>query len=340
MKYYDLRSDTVTLPTTEMKEAMFSAPLGDDVFGDDPTVNELEKYASELFGMEAALFCPSGTMANQIAIKVQSNPPGEIICHELAHIYQYEVGGISFHSGIMPNLIRNDNRGRISLEEIIPLVNPNDLHKSQTQIVAVENTCNKGAGSIYDFKELKKIARFCHEKNLRFHLDGARLFNALVETKETPEDYGKIFDSISICLSKGLGAASGSLLLGNVSFIKKARHIRKLFGGGMRQIGIIAASGLYALKNNIPKLKEDHQKAQILKKTLKDCSFAKQIMPVDSNIIIFELKDKLQPEAFLSRLKQKGILAVPFGSQTIRFIPNLNQNNEDIKNICKLLRTI
>ena len=238
----DLRSDTVTQPTKEMLNAMMSAKVGDDVFGDDPTVKELELKISNMFGMEDAIFCPSGTMTNQIAINVHTNPGDEIICDRLSHVYNYEGGGIARNSGVSTRLVFGD-RGRFTSKDVLQNINPNDEHFPITSLVSIENTCNRGGGSIWDFEEVKGIASVCNDHNLKFHLDGARLFNALAETYESPSDFGKLFDSISICLSKGLGAPIGSLLLGNRNFIHKARRVRKVFGGAMRQVGYIAAAG-------------------------------------------------------------------------------------------------
>ncbi|MFB0926343.1 MAG: GntG family PLP-dependent aldolase, partial [Vicingaceae bacterium] len=259
----DLRSDTVTLPTPEMKEAMFNAKVGDDVFEDDEAVNELEALGAEMFGTEAAIFCPSGTMTNQIGIKIHANSPGELICDELSHVYKYEGGGIGFNSGLATKLIKG-TAGQITAAQIEAAINPDDIHFPETQLVSLENTCNKGGGTFYELDELKKIRSLCTEKGLKLHLDGARIFNALVEADYSAKDIGAQFDTISICLSKGLGAPVGSLLLVTKTDIKKARRIRKIFGGGMRQAGYLAAAGTYALQNNIERLKEDHKRAKDL----------------------------------------------------------------------------
>jgi threonine aldolase len=319
----DLRSDTVTKPTPGMLEAMFSAKVGDDVFGDDPTVHGLEEKTAGLFGMEAALFCPSGTMTNQIAVKVHTQPGDEVICDEGSHVYRYEGGGIGFNSGSSVRLIRGD-RGRITAGQVIESINPDDVHQPVSRLVVAENTANRGGGSCYDFGELQKIRTVCQKHNLKFHLDGARLFNALVKTGETTRQVGAIFDSISICLSKSLGAPVGSLLAGNTAFIQKARRIRKAFGGGMRQAGYLAAAGIYALDNHIERLKEDHQKARTIEETLKECPFVKEVLPVETNIIVFRLAEVVSQSSFLEMLKRNGILAVGFGPQTIRFVTHLD----------------
>ena len=249
----DLRSDTVTKPTPAMLKAMVSAKVGDDVFGEDPTINELERLSADMFGMEAGLFCPSGTMTNQIAIKCHTQPGDEVICDESAHVYQYEGGGIAFNSSASVKLLYGD-RGRINAEQVKAAINPDDSHKSRTSLVCLENTSNRGGGSCYNFSEIKAIKKVCTENSLILHLDGARLWNALIAKKETPKQYGEVFDSVSICLSKGLGCPVGSVLVGNKDFIKKARRIRKVLGGGMRQAGVLAAAGIYGLQNNFDRL--------------------------------------------------------------------------------------
>ena len=239
----DYRSDTVTRPTPAMQEAMRDAPLGDDVFGEDPSINQLEAKTAALFGMEAALFCPSGTMTNQIAIKCHTQPGDEVICDESSHIYQYEGGGIAFNAGASVRLLHGD-RGRLTADLVKAAINPDDVHKPVSRLVSLENTCNRGGGACYDFSEIQRMSALCSQQGLAFHLDGARLWNALVAKNETPLAYGQAFDSISVCLSKSLGCPVGSLLLGKKDFIRKARRIRKVFGGGMRQAGMLAAAGM------------------------------------------------------------------------------------------------
>ncbi|OJU24211.1 MAG: threonine aldolase, partial [Sphingobacteriales bacterium 41-5] len=260
--YIDFRSDTVTKPSAAMLQAMMGAPVGDDVFGEDPSVNKLEEMAAGMFGMQAALYCSSGTQTNQIAIKCHTQPGDEVICDADAHIYQYEGGGIASNSGCSVKLLQG-HRGRISAEQVVESINnKNDVHKAYSRLVCVENTSNRGGGSCYDFEELKKIKKVCEANGLAFHIDGARLFDALVAKNETPHQYGQLFDSISICLSKSLGCPVGSLLLGSKEFITKARRVRKAFGGGMRQAGFIAAAGIYAFQNNIERLQQDHGHAK------------------------------------------------------------------------------
>ncbi len=318
----DLRSDTVTQPTAEMKEAMLNAIVGDDVLGDDPTVIQLEELVANRFGHEAALFCPSGTMTNQIAIKVHTNAPGEVVCDELAHIYRYEGGGMAFNSGVSNRLISGD-RGRFTLEQLQAEINPDDVHFPPTQLVALENTCNKGGGCYWEMSEIERIAAFCRSENIPIHLDGARLYNALVAQKTSEAEMGKHFDSISLCLSKGLGAPVGSLLTGTKDFIKRARRIRKILGGGMRQAGYLAAAGIYALENNVERLNVDHDNAKVLGKVLESKKAIKKLYPIDTNIVIYVLKDHMDMQDYLLDLENKGIRAVSMGAQTVRLVTHL-----------------
>jgi len=334
----DLRSDTVTRPGKEMLEAMMNAKVGDDVFKEDPTVNALEEKASALFGMEAALFCASGTMTNQIAINVHTRPGDEVICDRLAHIYLYEGGSIARLSGSSVNLQSGD-RGRFTAEDVKASINPDDIHKANTSLVEIENTVNKGGGAYWDITELKKISSLCREKNLSFHMDGARIFNALAETGEDPKEYGQIFDSISICLSKGLGAPVGSLLLGKKDFIKKALRVRKAIGGGMRQAGYLAAAGIYALDNNVKGLKEDHRRAREMGKALETLSYVDEIIPVKTNILIFKLNEKMKDTEFISKLNEKNIKAGIFGPQTIRFVTHLDFTDSMMEEVITVLKS-
>lgn len=319
----DFRSDTVTKPTADMLDAMLHAKVGDDVFGEDETVNYLEQMAATMFGMQAALFCPSGTMTNQIALKVHTQPGDEIICDKLSHIYQYEGGGIAFNSGCSVKLIEG-NRGRITAQQVQENINPDDVHKPRTTLVSLENTGNRGGGSCYDFAEIEAIQLVCLQNNLQLHLDGARLFNALITKKETALQYGEIFNSISICLSKGLGTPIGSILLGSNTFIKKARRIRKVFGGGMRQAGFIAAAGIFALENNIQRLAKDHVHAQLIAKALAKKDFILEILPVETNIIIFSLKGKFTASKFVDIMKEKNMLMFAMSPTQVRMVLHLD----------------
>lgn len=319
----DFRSDTVTRPTEGMLEAMRTARVGDDVFGEDPTVNSLESMAAEMFGMEAGLFCPSGTMTNQIAIKCHTQPGDEVICDQLSHIYQYEGGGIAFNAGCSVRLLQGD-RGRITAEQVSSGINPDDVHKPVSRLVSLENTANRGGGSCYDFKEIEKIGEVCREHGLSFHLDGARLFNALVAKNETPKQYGQAFDTISICLSKGLGAPVGSVLLGPAAFIKKARRVRKVFGGGMRQAGFLAAAGIYALQHQVERLAQDHAHAKQIAAALAAKDFTGEILPVETNIIIFELKGRLSAAQFVEKMKEQDIRMIAISPTHVRMVVHLD----------------
>lgn len=319
----DFRSDTVTRPGPGMYEAMMKARVGDDVFGEDPSINELESLCAGMFGMEAALYCPSGTMTNQIAIKCHTQPGDEVICEETSHIYQYEGGGIAFNSGASVRLLHGD-RGRITADQVLAAINPDDPHRANSRLVSLENTSNRGGGSCYDLEEMKKIKSVCGEKGLAFHLDGARLWNAIVAKKEDPKQYGQLFDSISVCLSKSLGCPVGSLLLGTAPFIRKARRIRKVFGGGMRQAGFMAAAGIYALKNNIERLAEDHASAKKIASAISKKKFVKEILPVETNIIIFELDGSMTAPALVERLKEHDVLAYAISNNRIRLVLHLD----------------
>lgn len=334
----DLRSDTVTRPTKGMLEAMFLAKVGDDVFQEDPTVNMLEEKAAALFGKEAGLFCPSGTMTNQIAMKVLTNPGDEIICDKTAHVYNYEGGGIAFNSGCSVRLLNGD-RGRFTRIEVDQNINPDNVHHPPTSLVVVENTSNKGGGSIWDFNKIEQVRKLCDQNNLKLHLDGARIFNAIVETDQTPDDYGRVFDTISICLSKGLGAPVGSLVLGSATVIKKARRIRKVFGGGMRQAGYLAAAGIYALDHHVTRLKDDHARAKDLAETVASLPVVKEVLPVETNIIVFHLHDVISDMDFLNILSKHNIHAVQFGKQTIRMVTHLDFDDEQLEKVKTVLKS-
>ncbi len=324
MEWIDLRSDTVTRPTPGMKEAMFNAKIGDDVFGEDESVNNLEKMAANMFGMEAGLFCPSGTMTNQIAIKMHTQPGDEVICDELSHVYQYEGGGIAFNSGASVHLLHGD-RGRVTAAQVREAVNnTEDVHKPLSSLVVLENTSNRGGGCCYELEDIKAIKRACIDHGLILHLDGARLFNALVEKKHSALDYGRLFDSISICLSKGLGTPVGSILLGTREKIKKARRLRKVFGGGMRQAGFLAAAGIYALEHHIDRLAVDHTHAKLIEAALLSNPKVETVLPVETNIVIFRVKEGINAEQLVEQLKEKGIRCFTMGKQQIRFVLHLD----------------
>ena len=332
----DLRSDTVTRPTPEMKEFMFNAKVGDDVFGEDPSINELERFAAEMFGMEAAIFCPSGTMTNQIAIKVHTVPGDEVICYESAHVYKYEGGGIASNSGASVKLIKGE-RGILTAAEVEEVIRPDDVHFPRTTLVCLENTVNVGGGNCYNLDTIKEIRKVCDQYNLKLHLDGARLFNGIVAKGYTPKELGKEFHSISICLSKGLGSPVGSLLLGSKDFVYKARRVRKAFGGGMRQAGYIAAAGLYALQNNIDRLQVDHQHAKQIGEVLKNSESVENVEPIETNIILFDLKESIKVADYLAGLEQKGVLALGIGGQRIRFVTHLDVTKEMVEKLCAIV---
>jgi threonine aldolase len=324
----DLRSDTVTKPTPAMLEAMLGAKVGDDVYAEDPTANQLQEKMAEMFGMDKALFFPSGSMANQTAIKLHTQPGEQLICDKWAHVYNFEGGGVSFNSGVSCKLVDGE-RGMITTEQVEENINPPDFyHSPLTSLVCLENTTNKGGGACYDFREILKIREVCDKHGLGLHLDGARLFNALVETNDSPKDYGQVFDTISICLSKGLGTPVGSVLLGKEKIMEKALRIRKVLGGGMRQIGYLAAAGIYALDNHIAGLKDDHKRAKELGELLQKQSYISKVEPVETNIVIFYLAENVSDTEFLQKLKDKGILISSMGEGKLRIVTHLDYTEE------------
>lgn len=324
----DLISDTVTRPTPQMLEAMMQAAVGDDVFNSDPTINKLQETAAQMFGMEAALFFPSGTMANQTAIKLHTQPGDKLFCDKYAHVYNYEGGGAAFNAGVTCHLI-DGHRGMFTADQLKQAaMGRADIHVPFSRLVCIENTTNKGGGACWDFEELKKIKEVARAHNLAYHLDGARLFNALVAKNETPQQYGQLFDTISICLSKGLGAPIGSILLGSKEHIAKAYRIRKLFGGAMRQAGYLAAAGLYALEHHVARLAEDHAKAQKIAEVLTQCDYVEKVEPVETNIIIFYVKQHLSDASFIEAMRAKGILLTPMGEGKIRIVTHLDFTDE------------
>lgn len=335
----DLRSDTVTRPTKEMLDAMFAAKVGDDVFGEDPTINELEQRAAQLFGKEAGVFCPSGTMTNQIAINVSTKPGDELICDYTSHIYQYEGGGMARNSGVQAKLLNGD-RGRISGQQVEESINQFLDWLTRTKLVSIENTVNKAGGSYYRFEQMDELSKVCRKHGLLLHLDGARIFNAVVEAGYSSQQIGPLFDSISVCLSKGLGAPAGSVLLGTKEFIQEARRARKVFGGGMRQAGFIAAAGLYALDNHVERLKEDHTRASFLGKEVKALPYVKEVLPVETNIIIFTLHDAIPLDYFMQQLSDNGIKAAIFGKQTVRFVTHLDVDDKMIEKTISVLKKV
>jgi len=319
----DFRSDTVTVPTPGMIAQMMTAKVGDDVYGEDETVAALEAKLASLFKMESGLFCPSGTMTNQIAIKCFTQPMDEVICDQTAHVYRYEGGGIAFHSQASVRLL-NGPRGILNAAMIAPEINEDNIHYPNSSLVVLENTVNKGGGACYTLEQIAPIYELCKQRGLKLHLDGARIFNALTATGDLAGDYGRYFDGISICLSKGLGAPVGSVLLGSAETINKARKIRKAFGGGMRQAGFLAAAGIYALDNHVARLAEDHAHAQLLSDTLQELDYVDSVMPVETNIVIFKVASDYTAAAVLDSLNAEGILCGTTGPDTIRFVTHLN----------------
>ena len=335
----ELRSDTFTKPTPAMLDAMFNARVGDDVFNEDPTVNQLQDMLAGMFGMEAGLFCPSGTMTNQVAIKCHTQPGGEVICEKMSHVYIYEGGGIAFNSGCQVKAVEG-NHGRITAQQVLESINPDDIHKANTQLVSLENTANRGGGSCYEFDDISEIKALCLQHNLKLHLDGARLFNALVAKKENPKKYGDIFDSISICLSKGLGAPVGSVLVGNKEFIEKARRVRKVFGGGMRQAGYLAAAGIFALQNHIDRLALDHLHAKQIAEALTKRDFTGEMMPVETNIVIFEVIGNYTAKTLSEAFKERAILVSAISPTQIRMVLHLDISDEMVKETIDLIERL
>ncbi len=323
----NLISDTVTKPSSDMLKAMLAAEVGDDVFRADPTVNALEEKVATMFGKEAALYCPSGTMTNQLAIKMHTQPLDEVICDHYSHVYRYETGGYAFNSQVAISLIHG-SYGKITPDQVADVIQPSADWLPNTKLVVLESSTNKGGGNYYTPQEIAPIADLCQNKGLKLHLDGARFFNAFVEEEYSISDYAQHFDSISICLSKGLGAPVGSVLTGKSNDITKARKFRKVMGGGMRQAGILAAACIYALDHNIERLTIDNNRAKEIGALLANQPYVKEVKPVKTNIIIFELAEDLLAEDAIATLKNHGILAAPFGKSAIRFVFHLDITEE------------
>ncbi|NHF59204.1 threonine aldolase [Flavobacteriaceae bacterium TP-CH-4] len=321
----NLISDTVTQPTPGMLDAMMTAEVGDDVFKADPSINALETKVANIFGMEAALFFPSGTMTNQTAIKVHTQPGDQLICDKYAHVYNYEGGGVSFNSGVSCKLV-DGHRGMMTAEQVEAAINPPDFyHSPLTSLVCIENTTNKGGGACWNFEELRRIKAVCEKHRLAYHLDGARLWNALVRKGEDAKQYGALFDTISVCLSKGLGCPVGSILVGGKDLLDRALRVRKVLGGGMRQAGYLAAAGSYALDNHLERLEEDHLKAAEIGEVLQTISFIKKVEPIETNIIIFEVdEEKMQADDFIQKLKERNVHLIGMGQGKLRIVTHLD----------------
>lgn len=324
----DLRSDTVTKPTKGMLEAMLEAKVGDDVYKEDPTVNELEQRVAAMFGADDALFFPTGSMANQAAIKLHTQPGEQLICHEWAHVYNYEGGGVSFNSGVSCKLLPGKS-GIIDAKSVKEAINPPDFyHSPLTSLVCVENTTNKGGGACYDFETLQEIKTVTEKHGLKYHLDGARLWNALTEKNEDPKQYGAMFDTISLCFSKGLGTPLGTVLVGSKEAMKNAMRVRKVLGGGMRQVGYIAAAGLYALDHHLDRLKEDHKRASEIAKVLSELEYVKKVEPTETNIVIFYLNESLSEDRFTNDLLKKNVKISNMGQGKLRLVTHLDYTEE------------
>ena len=335
----DLRSDTVTRPSAAMLAAMAAAPVGDDVYEEDPTVRRLEEMTAARFGLEAGLFCPSGTMTNQIAIKAHTEPLSEVICEQTAHVYLWEVGGIAFHSSASVALLVGD-RGRLTAAQVEAAIRPVNIHYPTTRLICLENTHNRGGGSCYSWDDMAAISDVALRHGIARHLDGARIFNALEATGQRSQDYGQVFDSISVCLSKGLGAPVGSVLLGSAAFIQKCKRIRKVMGGGMRQAGYIAAAGIYALENNVARLADDHARAARLAETLRQQPYVAEVLNPETNLVIFRLHDSQPAAEFLAALEEQGIRASSFGPQWIRFVTHLDVDNAGVARVEAALQEV
>ena len=332
----DLRSDTVTKPTAAMREAMFSAEVGDDVFGEDPSVQELEEKTAAIFGKESGIFCPSGTMTNQIGIKILTQPQQEIICEKTSHVYLYEGGGLAFNSGLSVWLL-DGNRGRITASQVEDAIRPDNIHYPKSSVVSLENTHNRGGGSIYSLSEIIAVREVCLRRGLSLHLDGARVFNALVEADYSAKELGRCFDTVSICMSKGLGAPVGSVLVGTSNHIKEARRVRKVLGGGTRQAGYMAKACSFALDHHIDRLKDDHRRAKVLGETLTRLSFVKSVLTPETNIVVSQIHNQLPLENLLSLLEAAGIKAVAFGKQAMRMVTHLDFDDDMLQRTCDAL---
>ncbi len=333
----DVRSDTLTKPTPAMLEYMMKAKVGDDVYKEDPTVNALESKLARMFNMDSALYFPTGSMANQAAIKMHTQPGEQLITDQYAHVFNYEGGGVSFNSGVSCKLIKG-NRGMITASQVVEAINPPDFyHSPLTSLVCLENTTNKGGGACYDLEEIKKIKQVCDKNDLGLHLDGARLWNALVATGTKAGDYGSLFDTISVCLSKGLGAPMGSVLIGKKAYMDKAMRIRKVLGGGMRQMGYMAAAGLYALDHHIDRMEEDHKRAQELGEILKNCDYVSTVEPVDTNILIFNLHQDVNQSVFIKTLEKNKIFLSDMGQGKLRIVTHLDYTKEAHSRFCDYL---
>jgi threonine aldolase len=336
----DLRSDTVTRPTPGMMEAIMNARTGDDVYKEDPTVNELEARMAELFGMDSALFFPTGSMANQAAIKLHTNPGEQLICDKYAHVYNYEGGGVSFNSGVSCRLL-DGSRGKVHAQMVEAAINPPDFyHSPLTSLVCLENTTNKGGGACYEIEEIARIREVCDRHGLGLHLDGARLMNALVAKGQQPREFGELVDTLTVCFSKGLGTPLGTVLVGKKELMKDAIRVRKILGGGMRQVGYMAAAALYALDHHVERLAEDHRKAAKIASVLENQSYVAKVEAVETNIVIFTLKPELDEQAFTDDLLGRNVIISNMGGGKLRLVTHLDYTEEQHEQFLKILNEL
>lgn len=332
MKIIDLRSDTVTRPTPGMLRAMTAAPVGDDVFGDDPTVNKLQAEVARLLGKEAGLFLPSGTMANQIAVNCLTRPSDEVILDRESHIFRYEVAASAVISGVQFCAL-DGKRGVMSSDQIEEAIRHRDIHQPRTALLCLENTHNRAGGVVYPLDEIERISKLCRRRRVRLYLDGARLWNASQASGVSLYDYSKHFDALMVCLSKGLGCPAGSVLAGDKAFVERARRVRKMLGGGMRQAGFLAGAGLYALKHNIRRLADDHRRAKCLAESIsKIPGIGVDLVSVQTNIVVFDIaRSGLRPEQAAKKLAGRGVLVIPFGRTKLRAVTHLDVDDRGIK---------
>jgi threonine aldolase len=336
MHTIELRSDTFTKPSAEMLQAIMQAKVGDDVFEEDETTNQLEAMCAQLFGYDKALFCTSGTMANQIAIAVHCQAGDEVICDAMSHIYVYEGGGIMANARASVNMLAG-NCGRLSAAQIEEAIKPDNVHFPISKIVSLENTMNKGGGACYDILEIEKIKKVCLANNMQLHLDGARLYNAIVATNTTPAQHGAIFDSITVCFSKGLGTPMGTILLGSQKFIHAARRLRKRFGGGWRQSGYMAAACIYALQYNINRLADDHNRAQQLGAILQKNKMVKNIVPIETNLVFVEFDTNILAADVVKKWEAQGLKCMSLNKHSIRLVTHLDFTDDDLTRSEKIL---
>lgn len=329
----------MTRPTPGMLDAMHGAVVGDDVWEEDPTVKLLEHSLAQRFGKQAGLFCPTGTMANQVALKTLTQPGQELLCDYTTHIYQYESGAYALLSGLSTKLLHGD-RGRLNAEQVQQALNADDIHKARTSIVCLENTCNKGGGSVYRLDMVQGIRQVCQDQGMALYLDGARLFNALAVTGEPPAEWGNAVDMLGIGLSKGLGCPAGTVLLGSREQVHQARRWRKVFGGGMRQVGYLAAAGLYALEHHVERLREDHERARLLAEAVQERPWCRELLPVESNIVLFHLDAAYDPDTFLMALESGGVLAIGMGADLIRLVTHLDLSEEGLALALDVIRRV